>query len=281
MSINWNDWEEQEERGRWLGLFRSSARRDPDNIFRGAAWGWLAMLPLLLAYEFGVAMTGRQWENTSALALFAFLRPFGGLVSVLRPLVLLLVSGAAAYYCLKREWALGPRLFRTVAEGMLLALVLGPVLVLAMGALGDVLPPLPPLAVQGGGAAALGPALLIFGGAAYEELIFRLGLYAAIYVLASMLLRGLHLAPGKVRLGADLLGLIGSSVAFAAFHLNVCVAWLGVGGESFDAAIFTYRVLAGALLACVFRWRGLGVAAWTHGLFNLGLLLGAGPEVFR
>ena len=34
------------------------------------------------------------------------------------------------------------------------------------------------------------------------------------------------------------------------------------------------------LLGLLFRWRGVGVTAWTHGLFNLALLLGAGPDVF-
>ena len=77
------------------------------------------------------------------------------------------------------------------------------------------------------------------------------------------------------------LSLLGSSLAFAAFHLEACVAWLGVGGDPFEPAIFTYRVLAGMLLGLLFRWRGPGVAAWAHGLFNLGLLLGAGPDVFR
>ena len=33
------------------------------------------------------------------------------------------------------------------------------------------------------------------------------------------------------------------------------------------------------LLALLFLWRGPGVAAWTHGLFNFALILGAGPEV--
>ena len=73
---------------------------------------------------------------------------------------------------------------------------------------------------------------------------------------------------------------LGSAAFFAAFHLAPFVGWLGRGGESFDAAVFSYRFLAGLLLALVFRWRGPGVAAWTHGWFNLALLIGAGPDVF-
>ena len=37
--------------------------------------------------------------------------------------------------------------------------------------------------------------------------------------------------------------------------------------------------LAGILLGLLFRWRGPGVAAWSHGLFNLALLLGIDPDV--
>ena len=74
--------------------------------------------------------------------------------------------------------------------------------------------------------------------------------------------------------------MLGSATLFAAAHLAAYTAWLGPGGEPYDASVFTWRLLAGILLGLVFRWRGPGVAAWTHGLFNLALLLGAGPDVF-
>ena len=67
---------------------------------------------------------------------------------------------------------------------------------------------------------------------------------------------------------------------FAAFHLDVVTRLLGVGGEDFDRGLFLWRLLAGLSLAALFRWRGLAVAAWAHGLFNGALLLGAGPGVF-
>jgi hypothetical protein len=50
-----------------------------------------------------------------------------------------------------------------------------------------------------------------------------------------------------------------------------------VTGEPFDSSTFTWRFLGGCLLGALQRWRGLGVVAWTHALFNLAMLLGAGP----
>jgi hypothetical protein len=60
----------------------------------------------------------------------------------------------------------------------------------------------------------------------------------------------------------------------------VFVQVLGRGGEPFRAAVFTWRLFAGILLGTLFRWRGPGVAAWSHALFDLFLSTGAGPDVF-
>ncbi|MFT5463465.1 MAG: membrane protease YdiL (CAAX protease family), partial [Planctomycetota bacterium] len=86
---------------------------------------------------------------------------------------------------------------------------------------------------------------------------------------------------GPAHLVADLCAILFSSVAFAAFHLEVFTRWLGVGGEVYDGPTFLWRLLAGVLFAGLYRWRGLGVVAWAHGLFNLAVLLGADPSVFR
>lgn len=280
-----DDWEyedeEEDEDGGWPAPWERGEDPDVGDLVRGAAWGWLAMLPLLAAYEFGVGMTGGDWHNTSELALFAILRPFGSNAGIARLVLLAVLTVAAAGYCLRRHWGLVPLLLRTAAEGLAAAVVLGPVLVYVIGATGDMLPPLPPLGLEPGARPGLGPALLLFGGAAYEELVFRLGLYGAVYVVFALLLRAVGGGDVLRRWGAETLALVGSSLAFAAFHLEGAVAWLGVGGEAFHPAVFTYRVLAGMLLGLLFRWRGPGTAAWAHGLFNLALLLGAGPDVFR
>lgn len=94
-----------------------------------------------------------------------------------------------------------------------------------------------------------------FGAGFNEELIFRLGLLGGIVVLgrASKL-------PEAVVLSA---AFVGSSLAFSAFH------YAGPYADVFIFDSFMYRTLAGILLATVYWFRGLGVAVYTHALFDL------------
>ena len=114
---------------------------------------------------------------------------------------------------------------------------------------------------------------------ASEELCFRVGGYGILYLVARAALAGLG---AQGRLGdaaAEGVGLLGSSLVFAAAHLRRFTAWLGPGGAEFDPTRFTWLVLAGILLGLIFRLRGPGVAAWAHGLFNVALLVGVDPDV--
>ena len=121
---------------------------------------------------------------------------------------------------------------------------------------------------------------LVFGAGAYEEILFRVGAYSLLFLLARQSGTFFGLPPRGAALAAEGFALVTSSVLFAAFHLEGMLAWLGRGGEPFELARFLWRALAGLLLGVLFRWRGAGVAAWTHALFNVSLLLGAGPGVF-
>ena len=181
----------------------------------------------------------------------------------------------------REEGHLPHALLRLVAEGGAAALVLGPVLVGllsffdASGLTWD-LPAGPVLAEP-----RMEHVARLVGAAAWEECFFRLMGFSLVFLVVLRLLEFLGVPRGGGRWVAELVALLGSSVFFAAFHLEPLQRWLGRGGESFDSAVFLWRLLAGLLLAALFRWRGLGVSAWAHGLFNLGLALGAGPGVFH
>jgi hypothetical protein len=131
---------------------------------------------------------------------------------------------------------------------------------------------------------------LVASAGAWEEILCRVLLYGLLLLLVRR--TGLLLGLGKrlSTLAGEVVGLLGSAVLFATLHLEIVLGslgpWLGGGGmaggamgEPFEPAVFTWRCTAGILLGLLFRWRGPGVAAWTHALFNLGLLLGAGPGV--
>ena len=268
---------EEEEEGGTYGPVLSGM--DGQEWRAGLALGFLAMLPMLIAYE----LSDSGSRSTAEMVLLRVLSLFGDLERTLRWTVIALMAGVAVVTLARTPSrrrdllpGVGAALGRVAIEGTVLALLLGPALVGLMYLLGVQPPGLAdPDQVPAGARAAF-----VFGAAAWEELLFRVGAYSALYLIVR---RTLHLfrARDAIATGmAELCGLLGSAVLFAGAHLAVFTAWLGPGGELYDGSVFTWRLLAGILLGLVFRWRGPGVAAWTHGLFNLALLLGAGPDVF-
>lgn len=253
---------------------------EKEQPFSSLSLGFLAMLPLFLAYEWGLATDPAAGENTGRVVLGLFLQPLGSAAPWARWILLATLSLAA----LVRVRSLGVRVrasvARTVLEGAGFALVLGPVLVCLQALAGSWLPPLPAAGdpTLGGGPTLAGVASVL-GGAAWEELLFRVGLYSFLYWLG---LRFVEALGGSARLGrplAEIVGLFGSALAFAAAHTASFLAFLGGGGREFDPALFTWMTLAGILLGLLFRWRGPGVGAWTHGLFNAALWIGIDPDV--
>jgi len=245
------------------------------------ALGFLALVPLIVAHEWGAAVLHRSVVNFGAVLLALPLAPLGehALEASWAAYAALAVASLVALF--RAEYALLPRLLRVFGEGALGAVVLGPLLVFLCWALqltgaGSALRSGPPAHMP-----ALAWAAVLAGGAAFEELVFRLGVLSLFYLAVRRGLLALGAAERAASLLAEVAALAISAVVFAASHLRFVVAGLaGAGGEPFDGAIFTWRVLAGILLGILFRWRGMGVAAWAHALFNLALTIGAGPEVF-
>lgn len=92
------------------------------------------------------------------------------------------------------------------------------------------------------------------GAAVFEETVFRL-------LLFSLLTAGFGLAFGpRLALG---LAVATSALIFAAAH------HLGPDGESWNRAVFLFRVLAGVYFALLFQFRGFGVAVGAHAVYNV------------
>lgn len=268
-------WEEAEPAAATASDGWLPARRSATGEHASLALGLLAMAPLFLAYEYGLAAEPELVRSQSERALFRLAALAPEVETLLRRLAL---SGAvlgALVLCYRRRVALGPSLVRVFLEGLVAAVALGPLLAYGLRLLG---------LTAHVGALQVDPSLpvaaRVLGAAAFEELLFRVALYGALYVLAR---RAVLFLGARERLStglADLVAIAGSALGFAAIHLAAWTAWIGPEGERFDGGVFAWRFLAGVLLAVLFRWRGPGVAAWCHGLFNLALLIGADPEVF-
>jgi hypothetical protein len=230
---------------------------------RSAWFSYLFVLPLLLAYQV-LAVVANLGErrgviNGADALVQRFLNVIGLHGWLGSWLALTVVAGIVAYRidAAHRKQPLRPQYFAwMLAESAVYAAFLGTV----VGYLTVLILPGIGFLQMGGGAVNFGQKLAVsLGAGLYEELVFRLVLTGGLISL----LQKVQWKPGTAALTA----VLASSVVFSLFH------YLGPYGEPFQVASFTFRFVAGAVLAALYFARGFAVAAWTHALYDVFLLL--------
>ena len=101
--------------------------------------------------------------------------------------------------------------------------------------------------------------MLSIGAAVYEELLFRLLLIGGGVLLMRRVFLWNPLACG-------IFLLVVSSLLFSAAH------HVGNRAQPFTPFLFIFRTLCGAALGGIYLGRGIGIAVWTHALYNLLVL---------
>ena len=142
-----------------------------------------------------------------------------------------------------------------IAESAVYAVLFGGVVYsLVMG----VFPWLPRLQMGGDGVSFGQKLAVSLGAGLYEELVFRLLLTGGLIWLFGR-------TPWK---GAAIpLAVLIASFIFSAFH------YVGPYADAFRLTSFSFRFMAGIVLAGLFAVRGFAVAAWTHALYDVFLLV--------
>ena len=101
---------------------------------------------------------------------------------------------------------------------------------------------------------------LSIGAGLYEELLFRVLLVGGLALLFYPFFEN----PNAGYLLAAILG----AALFSLVH------YIGPLGDPFELPSFTFRFLFGLALNVLFLWRGFGVAAWTHALYDVMVVTG-------
>ena len=248
---------------------------------RGFAVGCLALAPLFGAYEWAQTRLPQGERNAAEVVLGLGFEALGPAARWLRLALLVACGGLAWYSARARAVRLAPAVCRAFLEGVLGALLMGPVLLFALVCCESWVGRLDLSWDAGNQVPALVQGALVLGGAAWEELVFRVGVYSLLASAAWRAARAIG-RQGPLSQGiVHLLAALGSAALFAAFHLRAVQSYLGQGGSEYDRALMAWLLAAGFCLATIFRWRGLGVAGWTHALFNLFLWIGVDPDVLR
>ncbi len=221
---------------------------------------FLFVLPLLMLYEGAVLMLGGSDVNRNGADYWMrYLLSLLGLKYFWIPPLLLLLIFAVWIYRRRED---PPGDLPGVLSGMGLESV---AFALGLWGISRLLAPLMhamglPLSVASEVDPALQQLVPYVGAGIYEETLFRLLLYSAIY----WLLRKIDVVEGL----ACFLAAVGSATLFSAAH------HLGPFGQSYRNFDFVFRLLAGLYFAMLFHFRGFGVAVGTHACYNLMVSVG-------
>ncbi len=100
---------------------------------------------------------------------------------------------------------------------------------------------------------------LSLGAGLYEELFFRVMLVGGLFLLLKMFT--------KNKITAYFISAIIGALLFSAVH------YIGIFGDQFTLSSFMFRFTFGLALNALFLVRGFGVAAWTHALYDVFVMI--------
>ncbi|WP_347274888.1 CPBP family glutamic-type intramembrane protease [Candidatus Kuenenia sp.] len=213
------------------------------------------ILPLLILYEAGIVFYGAALKNTADTITKTPLTLFGKSGSLIFNLLVIVFLLVAVFY-VEKEHNLNVFLFfPMLIESVIYALFIGYVAgFVVYKVLFPYLLAMPFHWEAGGGI------LLSIGAGVYEEIVFRLLLVSAFYLFITKVLKASKPLSAVV-------SIIFSALIFTIMH------YIGGLSGTFTYTSFMFRMLSGIILACIFMFRGLGIAVYTHAIYNVFAVL--------
>lgn len=216
--------------------------------------GFIFILPLLVIYELGIAMSGSNIKNSADVMVKMPFEFFGRNGSLIFNMVVAVIFFVAVFL-LEKDHKLQFRVFIPMFfESFIYALFLGPIVGRAVGYIMHHFLANPMTSDTGM------QIILSVGAGVYEEIVFRLILLT---VLNLLFIKVFNLN----KVAAIVFSVIIGSALFSGIH------YVGSLSYTFTSASFIFRFLAGAVLSTIFMLRGLGIAVYTHAIYDVMLVL--------
>lgn len=222
-------------------------------------YSYLISLPLLLLYEVLIYLSQPDPSHVVRVSvdiwiktLFSYVGP--NVVS----LTLIFVSLLGVFILYRERNRLSTLklsyFFSMLIEASAYAFLLALLISSAIAALFQIIPgsPVESLSV-------LQQLALSLGAGIYEELFFRV-------ILVSVLLFAFQYFFARKSV-AYVLSMIVAAAIFSFAH------YVGALGDSFTMSSFLFRFLFGLALNAIYIWRGFGMAAWTHAIYDLMVIV--------
>jgi membrane protease YdiL (CAAX protease family) len=226
-------------------------------VTRTATYGVLSTLPLFVLYEAMIVAVNTGTKAPVRVGADVWIKELLSTTGAQGGLLLVLIAALAglAAFLLDRNKAIpirGRYFVGIVGESAVYAVVVALLVSYFVAALfAAVPPPTGDLWTQ---------LALSIGAGLYEELLFRVLLVGGLALLFYPFFDN----PNAGYLLAALLG----AALFSLVH------YAGPLGDPFELPSFTFRFAFGLALNVLFLWRGFGVAAWTHALYDVMVVTG-------
>jgi len=225
-------------------------------------YSYIFVLPLILLYEIGIWLINAgqlsQIRIGADILIKRILQFVGIDGTIWFSIVLLAIGGVILWYERKQKIPIRPRYFLfMVLESAVYGIALG---ILVSSLVASLFSLSWPPVLQVGERMSLSQGLVLsLGAGIYEELVFRL-------ILVTLLVALLSLTGIEGRRRYAIAAVIGALI-FSGVH------YVGSLGDVFTVASFTFRFLMGLALNGLFLWRGFGIAAMTHALYDIFVTL--------
>jgi hypothetical protein len=214
------------------------------------------VLPLLILYQVGLLLGHFHGINGVDFATVSLLH-FAGIWGLLIFNIILIALLFVGTWHLRKKHRFDPGFFMPMlVESAFYAFFLGAFIVFIMR---YALPMAGAEIAQAGWATKVTVSL---GAGVYEELVFRLGL---ISLLVYFFTRAVKVKKGTAILAAFVI----SSVLFSLAHF--------IQREEIAAYEFVYLLIAGLVLAALFRFRSFAIAVYTHAFYDMFVLFSRKP----
>ena len=223
-------------------------------------YSYLISLPLLLLYEVLIFIAQPDSEHAVRISVDVWIKTlfsyFGQDVISIMLILVALIGIYILYRDREKLSSLRLRYFAgMLAEAAVYAFVLS---ILISTAISSLLQMLQAQASPVESLSILQQLALSLGAGLYEELFFRVLLVSALLWIFN------HFFSKKA--AAYTAAIFLAAVIFSLAH------YIGVMGDPFTFGSFLFRFLFGLALNAIYIWRGFGMAAWTHAIYDLMVL---------
>ncbi|MDZ7716710.1 MAG: CPBP family intramembrane glutamic endopeptidase [Balneolaceae bacterium] len=228
------------------------------NSTHSLLYSYLISLPLLLLYEVLIFISQPDSEQVVRISVDVWIKTlFSYLGKDILSITLIFVAliGIIILYRERNRLSklkvsyFGGMLLEASAYAFLLALIIS-------STIGALLQMVQPETVDS--LSTLQQLALSLGAGLYEELFFRVILVSALLYLFKLIFDKQWMSMASAMISAALL--------FSAVH------YVGALGDPFMFSSFLFRFLFGLALNAIYIWRGFGMAAWTHAMYDIMLV---------